>query len=211
MAKDREPKQAHKRSTVPDQHLWTRVAETVQPIKKTRFSELVADDLKSCAPLPEPAKTKKNSKAKAKNAANPKAAPLNRSSPVVPPLSALDRRTRQKLTRGNVDIEGRLDLHGTGAEMARVKLKGFLTAARAANKRTVLVITGKGCSPFARHTLHGAGHFDAPERMGRLRRLVPQWLEEAEFRLLVVGFQPAHPRHGGGGAFYIRLRKVRSP
>ena len=96
-----------------------------------------------------------------------------------------------------------------GGEMARVKLKGFLTSARVSGKRTVSVITGKGCSPYARHTLHGAAHFDAPERAGRLRRMLPEWLEEADFRVLVSGYQPAHPKHGGGGAFYIRLRRVR--
>ncbi|MGI9481316.1 MAG: Smr/MutS family protein [Hyphomicrobiales bacterium] len=208
MTKDREQKRPRTQGALPDQHLWTKVAQTVEPIKKTRFSDLVAEELKNCAPLPKPVKPKKP-EANRKPAFNP--APVRQPPPVVPPISSLDRRTRQKLTRGNVDIEGRLDLHGTGVEMARVKLKGFLTAARAAEKRTVLVITGKGCSPFARHTLHGAGHFDAPERMGRLRRLVPQWLEEPEFRVLVAGFQPAHPRHGGGGAFYIRLRRVRAP
>jgi DNA-nicking Smr family endonuclease len=26
-----------------------------------------------------------------------------------------------------------------------------------------------------------------------------------------VGFQPAHPKHGGGGAFYVKLRKYDGP
>ncbi len=76
-------------------------------------------------------------------------------------------------------------------------------------QRLVLVITGKGASPFARHTLHGAEHFHAPEREGRLRRLLTEWLHEAEFRAHVSGFQPAHPKHGGGGAFYVKLRRDR--
>ncbi len=207
MGKNDKPKRP--RAGVPDHHLWTRVAETVEPIAKTRFSDLVAAELAGCAPLPAPPKRKKQTAPPAAPAtktaityrAPPPAAP--------PPIANLDRRTRQKLTRGNVDIEARLDLHGHSAEMARGELRGFLTGARAAGKRTVLVITGKGCSPFARHTLHGAQHFDAPERMGRLRRLLPEWLGEAEFRLMVAGFQPAHPRHGGGGAFYVRLRRTR--
>jgi DNA-nicking Smr family endonuclease len=69
------------------------------------------------------------------------------------------------------------------------------------------VITGKGASPFTQHTLHGADHYHAPERQGRLRRLAPEWFHEREFRQHIAGFQPAHPRHGGGGAFYVRLRK----
>ena len=126
-----------------------------------------------------------------------------------PQITGLDRRTTQRLTRGQVEIERRLDLHGTGIEMARVNLLGFLRDAQAMGARNVLVITGKGDSPFSRHTLHGAGHFHAPERAGRLRRLVTEWFHESEFRSLVAGFQPAHPKHGGGGAYYVRVRRSR--
>ncbi len=119
----------------------------------------------------------------------------------------LDRRSRQKMARGNVMIEARLDLHGMGAEMARSRLRSFISECRMRGLRTVLVITGKGASPFTRHTLHGHEHWHAPERQGRLRRLVPQWLHEHDFAHHVAGFQPAHPRHGGGGAFYVRLRR----
>jgi DNA-nicking Smr family endonuclease len=126
-----------------------------------------------------------------------------------PQITGFDRRTAQRFMRGQVDIERRLDLHGTGIGMARVNLLQFLREAQAIGSRTVLVITGKGDSPFSRHTLHGATHFHAPERAGRLRRLVPEWFHEAEFRNLVAGFQPAHPKHGGGGAFYVKVRRIR--
>lgn len=126
-----------------------------------------------------------------------------------PQITGLDRRTTQRLTRGQVELERRLDLHGTGIEMARVNLLHFLRQAQAEGARNVLVITGKGDSPFSRHTLHGAGHFHAPERAGRLRRLVTEWFHEGEFRSLVAGFQPAHPKHGGGGAYYVRVRRIR--
>ena len=32
---------------------------------------------------------------------------------------------------------------------------------------------------------------------------------EQQYRALVSGFQPAHPKHGGGGAFYVKLRRIR--
>jgi DNA-nicking Smr family endonuclease len=124
-----------------------------------------------------------------------------------PPLTGLDRRSERRMTRGQVEIENRIDLHGTGVERSRERLLSFLAASRARGLRLVLVITGKGASPFTRHTLHGADHFHAPERQGRLRRLVPDWFHEGVFREHIAGFQPAHPRHGGGGAFYVRLRK----
>ena len=126
-----------------------------------------------------------------------------------PQLTGFDRRTAQRFTRGQVDIERRLDLHGTGIEIARAHLLQFVRESQAQGARTVLVITGKGESPFARHTLHGASHYHAPERQGRLRRLVPEWFHDPEFRVFVSGFQPAHPKHGGGGALYVRIRRPR--
>lgn len=128
---------------------------------------------------------------------------------IPPQITGFDRRTAQRFTRGQVEIERRLDLHGTGIEMARVRLLQFLRESQAQGARVVLVITGKGESPFSRHTLHGVGHFHAPERQGRLRRLLPEWLHDPEFRIYVAGFQPAHPKHGGGGAFYVKLRRIR--
>jgi len=182
---------------LPDFELWTEVARSVKPLRKARAAKAVT-----------PAKPQPKRAAHPAPAPEVKVrAPVHPASP--PPLSGFDRRTTQKMTRGNVEIERRLDLHGIGIEMARVHLMGFLREAHAEGARTVLVITGKGESPFSRHTLHGAGHFHSPERLGRLRRLVPDWLHESEFRALVSGFQPAHPRHGGGGAFYVRLRRAR--
>jgi DNA-nicking Smr family endonuclease len=128
-----------------------------------------------------------------------------------PPLTGLDRRTSQKLTRGLIAYEAKLDLHGVSIEQARLQLLRFLSQARTQGSRLVLVVTGKGASPYARHTLHGDSHYHVPERQGRLRRFVSEWLHEAEFRQHVSGFQPAHPRHGGGGAYYVRLRRRRAP
>lgn len=123
------------------------------------------------------------------------------------PLTGLDRRTAQRLTRGQIDYEAKLDLHGYNRMEAQEALRFFLSRARSVGMRCVLVVTGKGESPYSRHTLHGAQTWHAPERPGILRSAVPRWLAEAEFRTLVVGFQPAHPRHGGGGAYYILLRR----
>jgi len=183
----------HKPPTVPDFDLWRDVARNVRPLSKSR--RVPADIKKPTAP--------------------PVAAPAVPSARKLPPpprreppaLTGLDRRSERRMTRGQVEIDGRIDLHGTGIEQSRVRLLLFLSDIRASGARLVLVITGKGASPFARHTLHGASHFHTPERLGRLRRLVPEWLHEPEFRAHVAGFQPAHPRHGGGGAFYVRLRR----
>lgn len=182
------------RKLPPDYALWEDVARTVKPLHKTRT------------------KKKAEPKAKAEAATVAKTekppivhAPAPRSD--APPLTGLDRKSERRMTRGQVEIEGRIDLHGTGIERSRERLLNFLVTSRAHGLRLVLVITGKGASPFARHTLHGSEHYHAPERQGRLRRLVPDWFHESQFREHIAGFQPAHPRHGGGGAFYVKLRK----
>ena len=72
-----------------------------------------------------------------------------------PPLGSFDRRTAQKLSRGQMEPDARIDLHGEGVETARMHLYHFLEQQRRHGTRLVLVITGKGASPYARHTLHG--------------------------------------------------------
>ena len=178
----------------PDYALWEDVTRTVKPLHKTKARK-----------KPE---TKSQAEAVAPAARSEKLtwrAPAARLDP--PLLTGLDRRSERRMTRGQVEIESRIDLHGTGIERSRERLLNFVETSRAQGLRLVLVITGKGASPFTRHTLHGADHFHAPERQGRLRRLVPDWFHEGVFREHIAGFQPAHPRHGGGGAFYVKLRK----
>jgi DNA-nicking Smr family endonuclease len=182
------------RKLPPDYDLWEDVARTVKPLHKIRVKK-----------RPE-AKPDASAAARSERPARPMAR-VSAPSHDPPPLTGLDRKSERRMTRGKVEIEGRIDLHGTGIERSRERLLNFLATSRAHGLRLVLVITGKGASPFTRHTLHGAAHYHAPERQGRLRRLVPDWFHEGQFREHVAGFQPAHPRHGGGGAFYVRLRK----
>lgn len=190
---------------VPDSDLWDIVRAAVTPLSRRRKKAMPVPMAVEEAPKPKPVLKKSKPQPLPMPPSPP---PQARPKPVSPPpLTGLDRRTTQKLSRGKADIEARLDLHGYSVELARVELRRFLMSARHEGLRTVLVITGKGDSPFARHTLHGKDTWHAPERMGRLRRAVTDWFEEAEFRTHISGFQPAHPRHGGGGAYYVRLRR----
>ena len=181
-----------KRFEVPDEALWEEVKSSVSPIKRARRSKAKIE-------LP----------AAAAIFSKPLAIPqvIRPVRTTAPALASFDRRTAQKLGRGQSEPEARIDLHGETLENARFALLHFLSSRRMQGMRLVLVITGKGASPFARHTLHGIKHFNTPEREGKIRRELPFWLEETQFRVHVVGFQPSHPRHGGGGAFYVRLRK----
>lgn len=116
--------------------------------------------------------------------------------PAAPPaLAPLGRRYRQRVARGSEAIEDRIDLHGLTQAQAHDALQRFLRLSQSRGARTVLVITGKG----------GVG---TGER-GVLKRQVPMWLRLPEFRGFVVGFEDAGIRHGGSGALYVRLRRVR--
>lgn len=206
---DRNPKKDPRkpRHPVPDFDLWTRLTQTVTPLRKTDKPASAPDEAQ------EPSQPASPPRQRPRRPATPPPSPQRHQRPgppPAPPLSGLDRRTGQRLMRGQLEIEARIDLHGETAETARVKLFAFLSRARARGDRFALVITGKGQAPFARHTLHGWESYETPERQGRLRSLVPQWLQESEFRALVSGYQPAHPRHGGGGALYVRLRRARA-
>jgi DNA-nicking Smr family endonuclease len=113
------------------------------------------------------------------------------------PLAPLGRRERSQLSRGRKEIEARLDLHGMTQVRAHRALSTFLQRAHQDGLTFVLVITGKG----------GMG---AESGRGILRRQVPQWLSHPEFRVLVVGFEEAHISHGGEGALYVRIRRLKS-
>jgi DNA-nicking Smr family endonuclease len=115
-----------------------------------------------------------------------------------PPLAPIGRRERAQLSRGRKEIDARIDLHGMTQIRAHRALFGFLQRAHHEGLTFVLVITGKG-------KVGGA----EVER-GVLRRQVPLWLALPEFRTLVVGFEEAHVGHGGEGALYVRVRRVRS-
>jgi DNA-nicking Smr family endonuclease len=99
----------------------------------------------------------------------------------------------REVVKGKRAIDRRLDLHGFQQDMAFQVLMHFLRGAQRDGARLVLVITGKG----------NRGTAESP---GILRRLVPMWLGNATFAGLVSAVSPAHPTHGGNGAFYIKLK-----
>ncbi len=121
--------------------------------------------------------------------------------PLGPSTPGLDRRTAQRLMKGDKRPEGRLDLHGLTLDRAHVALILFVIAARREGKRMVLVVTGKGGDYQAR-----ASGREGP-RPGTLREATPRWLDSPQLKPHVGGVYPAHERHGGAGALYVYLRK----
>jgi len=113
----------------------------------------------------------------------------------------LDRKTDERLRKGKMPIEGRLDLHGYNQELARELLREFLINARQQNKRCVLVITGTG-----KRSRRDNSDMYAP-RPGVLRARLPEWLSEKPVSEFVLKHYPAKQKDGGDGAFYIYLKK----
>lgn len=176
-----------------DRALWQEIAKTIKPLAKRKRITKIAI-VENDAPPPVVSKGIR----KTATAAKPGHAPSAKPSPsVTPPLAPLGRRERSHLAKGRRDIHGRLDLHGMTQERAHRALLNFLQHAQADGASFVLVITGKG-----RISAEGI------ER-GVLRRQVPHWLGQAEFRSLVVGFDVAAIGHGGEGALYVRIRRAR--
>jgi DNA-nicking Smr family endonuclease len=115
-----------------------------------------------------------------------------RPEPPLDSLAGIDRANAERLKRGRHAVEARLDLHGLTQAEAYRALAVFVANAQAAGRRCVLVITGRGRL--------GAGI---------LRSAVPRWLSEPGLRRHLLGIAPAQPRHGGGGALYLLLRRDR--
>lgn len=168
-----------------DRILWTLVARSTRPLPGKRlpqspdetqnFAEMIGDagkPARSTATPPQPV-------------AKP---------PQRPPPTHLDQPTLDRLSKGRLPIEARVDLHGLTQDEAYALLYSFLSRAHARGARYVLVITGKGSS--------SGGD-------GVLRRMVPGWLSTPSFRAFVSSHDHASRGHGGSGALYVRLRRSR--
>jgi DNA-nicking Smr family endonuclease len=166
-----------------DTVLWQKVAKTVRPQKPAKKIEPAlknkppkADKSSITPPSPPPA-------ARAHTTGTPAAAPP-------PPVQ--DDGTARALRKGKWEIDKKIDLHGMTQVAAKAALEKFILSAQKQDKRTLLIITGKGS--------RGTGG-------GILRRMLPHWLELPPLKGIALALTPARPEDGGEGAFYLRLRK----
>ncbi|RJF81448.1 DNA mismatch repair protein MutS [Azospirillum cavernae] len=119
--------------------------------------------------------------------------------PLTPGSTAnIDRRTSDRFRKGQLVIEGRIDLHGMTQAQAHMALAGFVHHAWNDGRRCVLVITGKGSDKSGL----GGG-------LGVLRQAVPRWLGDPALRPMIVAIQPAQPKDGGDGALYVLIKRRR--
>jgi DNA-nicking Smr family endonuclease len=175
-----------------EETLWSGVTRSVKPLRSGT--------------------AKRKAAAKAVSADDLKPAPQRMSKPLRPamptakksaPLAPLDKRQKQRVARGRQAIDARIDLHGMTQSQAHAALMHFVRQAQGTGARLVLVVTGKGSGKASETS------YDAERERGVLRRQVPLWLALPEFRPFIVGFDEAHIAHGGQGALYVRLRRIR--
>jgi DNA-nicking Smr family endonuclease len=184
-----------------ERRLWEQVAASATPLRPAPPLE----DEPSPAPVEPPRATR--------SAPRPPARPPERDAPrttfdLAPDLTEtlgrarpqMDRRRFERLRRGRLEPEARLDLHGMTLERAHAALNAFVLAAAQRDLRLLLVITGKGREPDAAAW---------PQRRGMLRHSVPHWLGAPPLAGRILEVAPAHQRHGGGGAYYVYLRRPR--
>lgn len=168
-----------------DRILWNRVARSTKPLAGKTVEEMVQAPEEMVEPM----------------LRSLDLAPGGTGTPSMPKsegaryrqMQGLDAPTRDKLAKGRLPLEARIDLHGMTQGEAHALLLSFLQRAHMLGVRHVLVITGKGLS------LGGDGV---------LRKAVPAWFATPAFRSLVGGFEIAARGHGGAGALYVRLRRA---
>ena len=170
-----------------DNDIWRKIANTAKPLTKSQqnFTNIFSQSIQTAPGL--------NIDQKSLNKLHSSTAPAYqppRQQAKFPSAHLLDQNTAQKISKGKISLDGKLDLHGYNQQDAHRLLFEYIENAYYARKRTILVITGKG-------------------NMGRgvLRENLPKWLQEPAFLRLISGFGQSNAAHGGAGALYVRIRR----
>ena len=164
--------------------LWRKVVESVRPLS----GKEVCED----RPPQEP-----DLPVKPAPSAKPRTRPPTKAQPRLPvPGTTLDGSWDRRLSRGLVQPDLSLDLHGHNLATAYDLLDRKLEQAIAGGARLLLLITGKAPS-------------GASSKRGAIRAAVGDWLNASRHAGDSAAIRNAHPRHGGNGALYIVLRRAR--
>ena len=168
--------------------LWQRVTETVRPLKKAARAS------------PPPIKpVEMLLKVRSAPPAPAKPIPVRAQKPVP---DTLDGGWDRRLRRGTTEPDRTLDLHGHTLLSAHKALDLGLDRAIADGVRVLLLITGKAPRKEDRD-------LDGRPKRGLIRESVGDWLVSSRHASRIAAVRNAHPKHGGGGALYIILRRER--
>lgn len=187
--------------------VWRAVTQTVTPLTRKKVEDLVLPPTDHGAGThAPPRRTPGLSKTPAKVRAAPcdaRPAPEARS---VPPSCAGERRVgldgswERKISRGGLEPDFSLDLHGATLDQAYSRLMHGLAQARAMGARVMLVVTGKPRPSEAA---------DRGSARGAIRAKIIDWLRASEHANAIAAVRGAHRRHGGHGAVYVVLKRGR--
>jgi DNA-nicking Smr family endonuclease len=159
--------------------LWARVAATITPLSRDDNDPHVVVE-----PVRRPA---------LRFAPSPPKASVRKPERAIG--TTLDSSWDRRLSRGTVEPDRVIDLHGHSLDSAWETIDLGLERAMASGDRVVLLITGH----------HRQG--DPPLPRGRIRAAVDGWLSASRHSGSIAAVRPAHRRHGGGGSLYLILRR----
>ena len=109
--------------------------------------------------------------------------------------AGVDPRLVRRLRAGEFAYQAHLDLHRLTVADARAEFDRFMSAARQAGLRCVLIIHGRGRN--------------SKDQVPILKPRVVSWLAHGHWARFVLGFASARPCDGGVGALYVLLRRDR--
>ncbi len=108
-------------------------------------------------------------------------------------VRGLDLHVVRRLKRGDLAVQGHVDLHGMLKDEAKLELVTFLARCRQQGKRCVLVVHGRG--------LH------SKDQVPVLKEALKRWMATDRFARHVLAFSSARPHDGGAGAVYVLLKR----
>jgi DNA-nicking Smr family endonuclease len=164
--------------------LWARVIATVRPIDGR-------------APPPPPPTSRPTRVLQPPSAPAPMPVFVRGAAPKTD--ATLDGSWDRRLSRGVVDPDITIDLHGHTLQSAYAVLDAGLDRAIRSGARVMLLITGK--PPRERP--------DGGPVRGAIRAAVGDWIASSRHAAHIAAVRGAHPRHGGAGALYIIMKRSR--
>ncbi|AEI38364.1 MAG: Smr/MutS family protein [Zymomonas mobilis subsp. pomaceae] len=178
--------------------LWRKVASTVKPLDLDRyqsFEDLLVEDIRLPQKIPSIAAVTKRMRERQKML-SPPPTPLasSKNNP-----DTLDGSWDRRLSKGSVEPERSIDLHGYTMTSAHRVLEMALSKAIMQGIRVLLIITGR---PPRRND-------QGIITRGLIRGAIGDWLSFSPYASHIAAVRNAHPKHGGAGALYVILRRKR--
>jgi DNA-nicking Smr family endonuclease len=103
----------------------------------------------------------------------------------------VDAGLKKRFEKGELPIDGKIDLHGMTLAQAHHCFTQFIMGKIQDGARFVLVVTGKGSG----------------DGTGVIRKNLPLWCDDKNLKPHILQITSAQAKHGGSGASYILLRR----